>query len=280
VLQIDADDLTELPVADSDSLRVGDFVIAIGNPFGLTQTVTSGIVSGLGRHGLGNRFENFIQTDASINPGNSGGALINLDGQLVGINSAILSQSGGNIGIGFAIPSNLVMKVYNQIMEYGEVQRGRLGVVGQDLTHDLAAAFGLDTNQGVVIAKVTDDSPAEEAGLQPRDVITAVDGTSVDNFYDLARAIGLRLPGSEVDITFIRDGEEKTVTAVLGEASNVAGNNGSHSANGDLNEKLAGARFSEIPDDHPLAGRVEGVVVESVHRGSPAARAGLRSGDI
>src|SRR5699024_10579703 len=120
VLQIDADDLTELPVADSDSLRVGDFVIAIGNPFGLTQTVTSGIVSGLGRHGLGNRFENFIQTDASINPGNSGGALINLDGQLVGINSAILSQSGGNIGIGFAIPSNLVMKVYNQIMEYGE----------------------------------------------------------------------------------------------------------------------------------------------------------------
>src|SRR5690625_3707765 len=162
VIQIEADNLTELPVANSDNLRVGDFVIAIGNPFGLTQTVTSGIVSGLGRHGLGDRFENFIQTDASINPGNSGGALINLDGELTGINTAILSRSGGNIGIGFAIPSNLVMKVYHQIMKYGEVRRGRLGVVGQNLTNDLAEAFGLDITHGVVVAQVMEDSRSEE----------------------------------------------------------------------------------------------------------------------
>lgn len=277
VLQIDAENLSELPVANSEQLRVGDFVIAIGNPFGLTQTVTSGIVSGLGRHGLGNRYENFIQTDASINPGNSGGALVNLDGELVGINTAILSRSGGNIGIGFAIPSNLVMTVYHQIMKYGEVRRGRLGVVGQNLTNELADAFGLDITQGVVIAQVMEGSPAEQAGIRQRDVIVAVNGEDIDNFSDLARAIGLKQPGEKVEIKLIRDGEKKTIDATLGSAAEATDYN---PAAGELHEGLDGARFGSIPEDHPLAGEVEGVAVLSVAPGSAAARSGLRPGDI
>src|SRR5699024_1406741 len=218
-----------------------------------------------------------IQTDASINPGNSGGALINLDGEVIGINTAILSQSGGNIGIGFAIPSNLVKKIYHQIMEYGEVRRGRLGVIGQNLTNDLAEAFGLDSNQGVVVAQVEDNSPAEEAGIKARDVIIAVDGKQIKDFSDLARAIGLRLPGSDVTITLIRDGEEKTVTTTLGSAAEESEQQADSS---NLNEALAGAQFTAIPEGHPLAGKVEGIMVRGVSPGSPAARAGLRPNDI
>lgn len=276
VVQIDADHLTELPIANSSDLRVGDFVIAIGNPFGLTQTVTSGIVSGLGRHGLGDRFENFIQTDASINPGNSGGALVNLDGELIGINTAILSRSGGNIGIGFAIPSNLVMKVYHQIMKYGQVKRGRLGVIGQNLTNDLAQAFGLDITQGVVVAQVMDDSPAAKAGIQARDVITAVDDQPINDFSDLARAIGLRTPGTQVKITLYRDGDKMTVPVTLGSAAK----SGGHMPASELNQALSGAKFGAIPPDSPLAGKVEGIAILKVRPGSPAARSGLRPGDI
>ena len=280
VIQIDADNLTELPIADSDKLRVGDFVVAIGNPFGLRQTVTSGIVSGLGRHGLGNRYEDFIQTDASINPGNSGGALVNLEGELVGINSAILSRTGGNIGIGFAIPSNLVNSVYQQLSEYGEVKRGRLGVVGQNLTDDLAKAFDLDINQGVVVAQVMPDSPAAKAGIRERDVITQVNGKEITDFSQLANAIGLKSPGEKVRITLMRDGEERELKATLGNAENMATN----AQRGDdgqqkLAEGLDGASFGPITDDNPLAGEVEGVVTD-VQPGSPAARAGLRPGDI
>ncbi|ROO29196.1 peptidase [Salinisphaera orenii MK-B5] len=281
VIQIDADNLTELPIADSDKLRVGDFVVAIGNPFGLRQTVTSGIVSGLGRHGLGNRYEDFIQTDASINPGNSGGALVNLEGELVGINSAILSRTGGNIGIGFAIPSNLVNSVYQQLSEYGEVKRGRLGVVGQNLTDDLAKAFDLDINQGVVVAQVMPDSPAAKAGIRERDVITQVNGKEITDFSQLANAIGLKSPGEKVRITLMRDGEEREIKATLGNAENMATN----AQRGDdgqqkLAEGLDGASFGPITDDNPLAGEVEGVAVTDVQPGSPAARAGLRPGDI
>lgn len=276
VLQIDADNLSEINVANSDKLQVGDFVIAIGNPFGLTQTVTSGIVSGLGRHGLGDRFENFIQTDASINPGNSGGALVNLNGKLVGINTAILSRSGGNIGIGFAIPSNLVMKVYHQILEYGGVRRGRLGVVGQNLTNDLAEAFGLDITQGVVVAQVMEDSPADKAGIKARDVIISVDDQDINDFSDLARAVGLRVPGTEIEITLIRDGKKMTVPVTLGSAKKAQ----DHGPSGQLNPALSGARFGQIPQDHPLYGEVEGVAVLAVRPGSPAARAGLRPGDV
>lgn len=277
VLKIDADHITEIPIADSDKLRVGDFVVAVGNPFGLRQTVTSGIVSGLGRHGLGKRYEDFIQTDASINPGNSGGALVNLQGELVGINTAILSQSGGNIGIGFAIPTNLATTVMQQIVEHGEVQRGRLGVVGQDLTNELAEAFDLEINDGVVIAQVLPDSPAAEAGLRERDVIVAVNGSNIRDFSGLANAIGLRPPGEKVEITFIRDGERHSVTATLAEMED---DEQTAAPSNDLFEGLEGARFAEIPEDHPLAGEVQGVAVAQVAPGSRAARSGLRPGDV
>ncbi|MES1925771.1 DegQ family serine endoprotease [Salinisphaera sp. T31B1] len=283
VLKIDAgnDKLTQLPIADSDNLRVGDFVVAIGNPFGLRQTVTSGIVSGLGRHGLGNRYEDFIQTDASINPGNSGGALVNLDGELVGINSAILSRTGGNIGIGFAIPSNLVNTVYKQISKYGEVKRGRLGVVGQDLTSDLAKAFDLDINQGVVVAQVMPDSPAEKAGLKERDVITQVNGKPINDFSELANAIGLKSPGEKVKITILRNGKQQQVEATLANAEDVASaDSAGGNAGGDLAKGLAGASFGPIGDDNPLAGEVEGIAVTDIQPGSPAARAGLQPGDV
>ena len=279
VIKIDAKNLTQLDIADSDKLRVGDFVVAVGNPFGLRQTVTSGIVSGLGRHGLGNRYEDFIQTDASINPGNSGGALLNLKGQLVGINSEILSQSGGNIGIGFAIPANLMKSVYQQIVKYGKVKRGRLGVGGQNITPELAKALGVDVDQGVVVTQVTPDSPAEKAGLKERDVITQVDGKKIDDFSALANAIGLRAPGDKVNLTILRDGDTKQISATLAKASDLA-DAGSAATGGALSDRLQGAEFGPLTDDNDLAGQVEGVVVTNVQRGSPAAQAGLRPGDV
>lgn len=277
VLKIDADDLTELPLANSDKLQVGDFVVAIGNPFGLRQTVTSGIISGLGRHGLGNRYEDFIQTDASINPGNSGGALINLKGELVGINSAILSRTGGNIGIGFAIPINMAKTVMHQIREYGEVRRGRLGVVGQNLTNELAQAMNMETTRGVLIAQVLADSPAAEAGIEERDVITAVNGTRIQNFSELANAIGLRSPGEEVTITLMREGEQHKITATLGKGQD---REDPEAADSDLFQGLQGAQFGSIPEDHQLAGQVQGVAVTRIAPDSPAARSGLQPGDI
>lgn len=285
ILEIDADNLTDLPIADSDDLKVGDFVVAIGNPFGLRQTVTSGIVSGLGRHGLGNRYEDYIQTDASINPGNSGGALVNLNGELVGINSAILSRSGGNIGIGFAIPSNLVNSVYQQISKYGKVKRGRLGVIGQNLTPELAKAFGLDINQGAVIAQVMPDSPAAKAGLEERDVITKVNGKAIQDFSELANAIGLKSPGQQVRITVLRNGKKHQVEATLAKTEDNETERAESDTEGEpgdsqLAEGLDGASFGPITDDNPLAGEAEGVAVTDVQRGSPAARAGLRPGDV
>lgn len=278
VLQVEADNLSELPLADSEQLRVGDFVVAIGNPFGLNQTVTSGIVSGLGRHGLGNRYENFIQTDASINPGNSGGALVNLKGELVGINSTILSKSGGNIGIGFAIPINMAKTVMHQIREYGEVRRGRLGVVGQNLTSKLADAMSLDVTQGVLIAKVLEDSPAADADIQERDVITAVNGTQIEDFSNLANAVGLRSPGEEITITLLRDGEQQQVSATLGQSE--GGKGMPSGGSGGLFKGLDGAKFGSIPEDHPLAGQIQGVAVTRIAPGSPAARSGLKPGDV
>lgn len=285
VIKIDAKHLTQIPIADSSKLQVGDFVVAVGNPFGLRQTVTSGIVSGLGRHlggrrgNQGSRYQDFIQTDASINPGNSGGALLNLQGQLVGINSEILSRSGGNIGIGFAIPSNLMKSVYHQIEKYGKVKRGHLGVGGQNITPELAKALGVDVDQGVVITTVTPDSPADKAGLKERDVITTVDGKQINDFSSLANAIGLRSPGDEVTISLLRDGHKKQVTATLAKASNIA-SGGSAATGGGLSDRLQGAAFGALSGDNPLADQVEGVVVKNVQRGSPAAQAGLRPNDV
>ncbi|MFC1702245.1 trypsin-like peptidase domain-containing protein [Pseudomonadota bacterium] len=191
VIQIPAESLIALSLADSDELQVGDFVVAVGNPFGLGQTVTSGIVSALGRTGLrGLEYQNFIQTDASINPGNSGGALINLRGELVGINSAIFTPSGGNVGIGFAIPSSMARSVMDQLIQYGEVRRGTLGLVVQDLTPELAGAFSIEAGQGVLVAEVVTGSAADEGGLQPGDIILRMEKSSINSSQDFHNAEG------------------------------------------------------------------------------------------
>ena len=223
VLQVDADNLTSIPFGDSSTLRVGDYVVAIGNPFGFTNSVTSGIVSALGRSGS-NRlaFEDFIQTDASINPGNSGGALVNLNGELVGINSAIISRTGGNVGIGFAIPVNMVRAVMEQLVATGTVRRGLLGVNIQDVTPEIAATFALPGNSGALVSEVNADSAAERAGIQIEDVIVSINGTRLRDSGSLRNAIGLLPPGENVTVGLIRDGREQTVTAVLGELAPTA----------------------------------------------------------
>ncbi|MDJ0947481.1 MAG: Do family serine endopeptidase [Alphaproteobacteria bacterium] len=218
VIRIPARRLTALPMGDSDRLQVGDYVIAVGNPFGLGQTVTSGIVSALGRTGLGIRgYENFIQTDAPINPGNSGGALVDLRGRLVGINTAIVGPAGGNIGIGFAVPVNMARNVMQQLVRYGEVRRGRLGVKVRDLTPEEAKAQGLESSWGAVVASILPDSPASRAGLRAEDVIIAVDGARVRSAADLRNKIGLRDPGEQVSVGFMREGRKQTVALVLGQ---------------------------------------------------------------
>src|SRR6516164_4740930 len=212
VLQIPASGLTAVPVGDSDRLQVGDFVLAIGNPFGLGQTVTSGIISALGRSGLGiEGYEDFIQTDASINPGNSGGPLIDLLGRIVGINTAIVAPTGGNVGIGFAVPINVARQVMDQLISYGEIKRGRLGVAIQDLTPDIAQALGTTHTQGAVIARVESGSPAERAGLRTNDLVIAVNGVPIHTGAELKNRVGLSKVGDAVDLTIIRAGSERTV---------------------------------------------------------------------
>ncbi len=275
VLQIEAKDLTAVPFGDSSKLEVGDFVVAIGNPFGLGQTVTSGIVSALGRSGLGiEGYENFIQTDASINPGNSGGALVNLDGELIGINTAIVGPSGGNVGIGFAIPSNMAADIMKQLIDYGEVRRGQLGVYIQDVTPALAEALELDRLQGAVVSQVIKGSPAEQAGIKPGDVIVAVNGETVSNSSQLRAIIGLLRTGQWVVLDVMRDGRQRQFKVLISERA------GEVVAAGGFSEYLKGATLGPVQEDHPLAGRVEGVQVIEVERGSPAASAGLRAGDV
>ena len=272
VIQIDAERLTEIALGDSDNLRQGDFVVAIGNPFGLGQTVTSGIVSALGRSGLGiESYEDFIQTDASINPGNSGGALVNLRGELIGINTAIYGSGGGNIGIGFAIPVNMARQIISQLVEHGEVRRGRLGFVVQDLTPELAEAFGVARKKGVVVARVEAKSPAQKAGIRVGDVIIAVNGREVDNSAQVRNEIGLLRVGSEVEIEVLRDGKTRSLTASVGRHTTytVSGNT--------LSEKLAGAKFSEAQED---PSRRTAAGIEVVQARGKAAAAGLRKGDI
>ena len=275
VLQVKAQGLTAVPIGESGRLRVGDIVVAIGNPFGLGQTVTSGIVSALGRTGLGiEGYEDFIQTDASINPGNSGGALVNLRGELIGINTAIVGASGANVGIGFAIPSNMAQAVMAQLIEYGEVRRGQLGVVVQDLSPELAQAFGLQLSGGAVVARVVPGSPAEEAGLRSGDVVTAVNGQAVRNASVLRNVIGMLRVGSKVRLDIVRDGRRQTLQTVLVEPEQRR-LEGARASN-----RLAGAVLGPLEPDHPLAGRIEGVAVVEVERGSPAWVAGLRPGDV
>ena len=274
VLKVKADgvQLMALPFGDSSRLRVGDFVVAVGNPFGLGQTVTSGIVSALGRTGLGiEGYEDFIQTDASINPGNSGGALVNLKGELIGINTAILAPSGGNIGIGFAIPTSMAREVMRQLIQYGEVKRGLLGVSVQELTPALANAFGIDATEGVVIAQITPDSAAEAAGLQVGDVIVAVDGQPVRRAAGIRNRIGLLRVGEKVQLTVLRDGQRQTVTAIIREDAQ-------QSESAAVSPRLAGAVFGEAaaPEDP----KSRHVTILQIQPDSPAALAGLRQGDI
>ena len=270
VIKIPAQGLTAIDLGNSDRLRVGDFVVAIGNPFGLGQTVTSGIVSALGRSGLGiEDYEDFIQTDASINMGNSGGALVNLRGELIGVNTAIVGPSGGNVGIGFAIPINMVLGLTRQIVEFGEVRRGRLGVVIQDLTRDLAEAFGIDTEHGAVIAQVMPDSAAADAGLKEADVITAVNERPVKGATDLRNIIGLSRSDEEVEIEYFRNRQQMTVRVKLRPAEVAIG------LGEKISQHLTGATLTDSED-----GELAGVRVTEVEARSPAWKAGLRKNDL
>ncbi|MEM8498485.1 MAG: Do family serine endopeptidase [Pseudomonadota bacterium] len=269
VLRVTARNLVQIKVADSSRARVGDFVIAIGNPFGLNQTVTTGIISALGRTGLGiEGLEDFIQTDASINPGNSGGALLNLDGELVGINTAIIAPSGGNVGIGFAIPANMALASVSQIVEYGAVSRGRIGVDTQDIDEELAQAFDLPSRAGALIASIEPGSPADLAGLQAGDVIVKVDQQKVRSSRSYQNAIALLRIGEQVDVTVVRNGKNKTARCVIADPFDFVSNQ----LQSPMGVHLEGARFKE---DAKL-----GLVVVRLEQGSNAWQSGLRMNDV
>jgi serine protease DegQ len=277
LLQIETDDLVALPRSDSDTLRVGDSVLAIGNPFGLGQTVTTGMISALGRSGLNREsFEDFIQTDASINPGNSGGALVDYNGALIGINSAIIAPNGGNVGIGFAVPINMAMSIVDQLVEFGDVQRGMLGVGITDLTPDVVEALDLDVREGAVVQSVAPDSAAAQAGLQAGDIIVAVDGREVLDGTALRNRVGLTRAGNELELTYLREGKRYTTRATIGAqtAEQVA------TVDGASNTLLEGVQLSTIPSDHPQRGRVEGVLVTRIEQNSRAFAYGLRANDV
>jgi len=280
LLQIKADNLVAVPMADSETLHVGDYVAAIGNPFGLGQTVTTGIVSALGRHtGInGDGYEDFIQTDASINPGNSGGALVDFNGSLVGINSSIISPAGGNVGIGFAVPINMAMAVVNQLIEFGEIRRGLLGVRITDLTPDVVEALDLQVSVGAVVSSVEPGSPAEKGGIEAGDIIVAVDGTAIVDASDLRNTIGLTRAGSEVEIGLIRENHRLNYDITIGNAPGVAGSAAGEKA--DATSVLDGAVLGNIPSGHEAYGKVDGVLVMDVAQGSRAFRNGLEAGDI
>jgi len=270
VIQIAAENLTQLPIANSSELKVGDFVVAIGNPFGLGQTVTSGIISALGRTGLGiEGYEDFIQTDASINPGNSGGALVNLRGEFIGMNTAILAPSGGNVGIGFAIPSNMVMTLKQTLIKHGEVKRGLLGVATQDLTPELVKAFDLKNSQGAVVSKVNKNSAAERAGIETGDIIVAVNGKDVKGSHQIRNIVGLLQIGEQVEIELVRGNDTKMIVAKIGEPKIFL---------------LKGEKLHRVLKNTELTatskGQVEGVLFAKIQQNSYAWRSGLRVGDV
>ena len=275
LLKIEADDIRALPLGDSDDLAVGDFVVVIGNPFGFGQTATSGIVSALGRSGfIRGGYEDFIQTDAAINKGNSGGALVDLEGRLVGINSNIISPSLGSVGLGFAVPANIVRAVTEQLVEHGQVHRGQLGVLIGDVTPDAVEELGLQSDKGAVVARVFEGSAADAAGIEPDDVIVRLDDEDVVNVQDLRNRIGLASAGEEVKLVIVRDGKPRTLEATIGRAAE-ANTPRSVSA-----ESLAGAKFRDLSPQHRLFGRVAGVEVVEVERGSRAWRHRLEPGDV
>ncbi|MGM3163102.1 serine endoprotease DegQ [Dickeya undicola] len=267
----DAKNLTEIKMADSDQLRVGDFAVAVGNPFGLGQTATSGIISALGRSGLNlEGLENFIQTDASINRGNSGGALVNLRGELIGINTAILAPSGGNVGIGFAIPSNMAQNLAQQLVEFGEVKRGLLGIKGSEMTSEIAKAFKVDAQRGAFVSEVIPKSAAAKAGIKAGDVLVSLDGKPISSFAELRAKIGTTAPGKTVRIGLLRDGKQQEVSVVLDNSANVTTNADT------LSPALQGATLN----NGQLKDGSKGVAIDNVAKDSAAAKVGLQKGDI
>lgn len=268
LLRISNDDLVEVPFGDSSQLKVGDIVLAIGYPFGLDQTVTMGIVSGLGRTGVGTGLEDFIQTDASINSGNSGGPLLDSRGRIIGVNTAIYSRSGGNVGIGFAVPTSIISVVISQLRRHGEVRRGVVGVTIRTAVTDS------DGRTGAVVTAVTPGSSAESAGLQAGDVVTSANDEEVRDASDLTRIIGLLEPDETVRLEFYRGGRmiARDLSVGTPEATTVA------RAGGELDS--LGASFAELPDDHAFAGQISGVIVTAVVEGGSAATAGVREGDV
>ncbi len=271
VLKVKTENLTQIVLGDSAKVEVGDFVVAIGNPFGLQHTVTSGIISGLSRSGINpDGYEDFIQTDASINPGNSGGALVNLRGELIGINTAILSRSGGNIGIGFAIPVNMAHSVMDQLIQYGSVKRGLLGVSMYTVTPDIAQSLGLANVQGALVSQVVDGSPAQKAGIHPGDVITSVNGQPVKSNGELRNAIGLMRVGDKVDIGILREGKPQKLTAIIADTSAPQTTSTTPQA---IHRAFEGALLADAPDGG-------GALVKGVEPGSAAAQVGLRTNDI
>ncbi len=270
VIKVEADGLTEMPIGDSEGARVGDFVIAIGNPFGLGHTVTSGIISAVGRTGISrDGYEDFIQTDASINPGNSGGALVNMSGELIGINSAIISRSGGNVGIGFAVPTAIASSIMSQILDFGEIRRGLLGVRIQTIDAEMAKALDTNVENGALITNIEPSSAAEEAGLEVGDIITGVNGKDVSDASELRNTIGLLRSGDKVAIQYVRDSKARSTTAKLGQAR------AQQLTGSDIHPGLDGAQFASA-----AASSDGGVEVSEVVEGSPAAQRGLRAGDI
>jgi serine protease Do len=280
VIEIKTNDIPALSMGDSSKLDVGEWVVAIGNPFGLSHTLTVGVVSAKGRTAIGiNDYENFIQTDAAINPGNSGGPLVNLDGQVIGINTAIFSRSGGSMGIGFAIPINLAKTIANQLIDTGEVVRGHLGIVIQPLTSELADSFGMSSTQGILIAQVVDDSPADKSGLKQGDVIISYRGRTVDNVGEFRNQVALTTPGSKEELTILRDGKRKRLTVIIGKQDDKSqmANNSSQSTD------EIGMTFQTITPQLAEQFKVRpgtGVVVTEVRPGSTAAMAGIKPGTV
>ncbi|MDH3448065.1 MAG: DegQ family serine endoprotease [Gammaproteobacteria bacterium] len=276
VIQVESDELLDIPMADSSALRVGDFVVAIGNPFGLGQTVTSGIVSALGRSGLGiESIEDFIQTDASINLGNSGGALVNLRGELVGINTAIYGAGAqGSIGIGFAIPINMARDIMRQLIDYGKVRRGRLGAQGQDLTAQLAQAFGIERSSGFIVTQIESGSPAYKAGLEVGDVIVAANGKPIHSSRDMHNLVGLQRLGQTIELLLFRDGAEIRLPVSIQpiEINKIGG--------GAIHPRLAGATIGEIHEQHLQRGRIDYLEIIKVDPDSNADQSGFLAGDI
>ena len=274
VIQVAEKDISAIKIGRSSNLRVGDFVVAIGSPFGLSQTVTSGIVSALGRTGLGiEGYEDFIQTDASINPGNSGGALVNLRGELIGINTAIYSQSGGSVGIGLSIPIDMAGTLMQQLVEHGDIQRGLLGVTMQDLTPQLAEAFGLSGEKGAIVSEVVPGFAAEEVGMQSGDVIVQFNDEKVESSADLRNAVGLLRASDKGVVQFYRDGKLISKNVVIRSKEQVSRTARQLSAN----NRFAGAILENVRSPNGLE---RGVRIASIADNSPAAQTGLQPGDI